>query len=254
MMESSLFLVADDQLISLEQALRYLKSAGKLEFVLWEIMRQHVLLQELQILEGIEISADLIEQMVIAFRLECQLTNSEMFQKWLASEGLDYATFRNKMAFDFKLKRLKAHVTEPNVQEYFIEHKIHLDRVVLSRLVVEEQALAEELKSKILEDGDKFEQLVQEYSVAEERIVNGMMGPVSRGAMPDILRASVDSAKPGDLIGPLEIEELWYLVRVEKLLPAALDEQMKQELENELFEQWLEDKVKKIDAKLQVEF
>lgn len=254
MMDSSLFLLVDDQPISLGQALKYLKSAGKLELVLWEIMRQHVLTQELQILDKDEISVDLIEQMVIDFRLEHQLNSSEIFQQWLASEGLDYATFRKKIAFNFKVERLKARVTQLNVQEYFIEHKINLDRVVLSRLVVEERALAEELQSQILEDGARFEQLVQEYSVATDRISNGMMGPVSRGAMPDKVRASVDLANPGELIGPLEIEGLWYLFRVENFLPAALDETTKQELEDELFEQWLEDKIKRIDAKLQVDF
>ncbi len=254
MMDSSLFLLVDDQPISLGQALKYLESAGKLELVLWEIMRQHVLVQELQILGKDEISADLIEQMVIDFRLERQLTNSEIFQQWLTSEMLDYATFRKKIAFDFKVEKLKARVTQPRIQEYFIEQKINLDRVVLSRLVVEDRSLAEELQSQILEDGARFERLVQEYSVATDRISNGMMGLVSRGAMPDKVRASVDLANPGELIGPLEIEGLWYLFRVENFLPAALDENMKQELEDELFEQWLEDKIKRIDAKLQVDF
>ena len=125
---------------------------------------------------------------------------------------------------------------------------------LLSRLGVKEQALAEELKSQILEDGTTLEQLIQEHSIAEDQIFNGMMGAVSRASMPDALRATVDSAKPGELIGPLEIEGIWYLVRVEKFLPAALDEQLKQELADELFEQWLEDKIQKIDVKLQVKF
>lgn len=253
-MESSLFLLVDNQPISLGQALKYLKSAGKLEFLLWEIMRQHVLEQELQALGENEISADLIEQMVIDFRLERQLTNAEIFKQWLTSEGLDYASFRKKVAFNLKVEKLKHRVTQPNVQEYFIENKIHLDQVVLSRLVVAEQALAEELQSQILEDGVKFEQLVQEYSIATDRISNGMMGPVSRGAMPDTVRASIDLSNTGDLLKPLEIEGLWYLFRVEKFLPAVLDEKTKQELEDELFEQWLEDKIQNIDAKLQVDF
>lgn len=254
MMKSSLFLLVDDQPISLEQALRYLESAGKLDLVLWEIIRQHVLEQELQVLEENEISADIIEQMVIDFRLERQLTNSKIFQEWLANEGLDYAKFRKKIAFNFNIEKLKADVTDANIQEYFIEQKIYLDRVVLSRLVVEEQALAEELQSQIVEDGARFERLVQEYSIATDRISNGMMGPISRGAMPHKLRAAVDLANPGELIEPLEIDGLWYLFRVENFLPATLDENLKQELEDEIFEQWLEDKVKSIDAKLQVDF
>lgn len=254
MSESILFLTADEEPISLEQALKYLELSGKLEPILWEVIRQHVIEKELKTIDDIDISSDLIEQVVIDFRLENELTNSQIFQEWLASEGIDYSTFRKQIAANLKLERLKATVTESNLQEYFIERKIFLDRVVLSRLVVEEQALAEELKSQILEDGARFEQLVQDYSIAEDGIYNGMMGAIGRGTMPDALRSAVDLAKPGELIGPLKIQDLWYLVRVEKFLIAALDEQLKQELEDELFEQWLEDKVQKMNVKLQVEF
>lgn len=161
MEQSSLFLTADEQPISLGQALRYLESSGKLESVLWEIMRQHVLEQELQPNGDIDINSDLIEQVIIEFRLNNQLTDSASFQQWLAQEGLDYSSFRKQIVYNLKLENLRARVTESNIQEYFIERKLFLDQVVLSRLVVEEQSLAEELKSQIIEDGAIFEQLVQ---------------------------------------------------------------------------------------------
>jgi parvulin-like peptidyl-prolyl isomerase len=250
-MEPSLFLTADEQPISLEQALKYLDSAGKLEPVLWEIMRSYVIEQELQTLED-DISSEL-DQVVLDFRLENELTNYTIFQEWLVNQGLDYPTFRSQIASKLKLEKLKAQVTEANLQEYFIERKIFLDRVVLSRLVVEEEALAEELKSQIIEDGAKFEQLVQEYSITDDRIFNGMMGAMSKGTLPTVLRAAIDLANPGELIS-LEIEGLWYLVRFEKFLPASLDEQLKSELAQELFEQWLEDKIQNINVQLQVKF
>lgn len=254
MIESTVFLTADDQPISLGQALRYLESSGKLNSVIWEILSQYIIEQELQAIEEFDIGGDLLDQVVMDFRLEHQLTDYTSFQEWLASQGIDYATFRRQIGSNLKLQKLKAQITEPNLQEYFIERKIFLDRVVLSRLVVEDQSLAEELKSQIVEDGARFEQLVQEYSLEDDRIFNGMMGAVSRGTMPDVLRASVDLANTGELIGPLEINGLWYLVRVEKLLEASLEEQLKQELEDELFNQWLEEKIQKINVKLQVKF
>lgn len=125
---------------------------------------------------------------------------------------------------------------------------------MLSRLVVEERELAQELKSQIVEDGVPFEQLVQKYSIAEERIFNGMMRAVSCGTLPDTLGSAVGSAKPGDLLGLLEIQGLWYLVRVKKFLTAALDEQLGQELQDELFEKWLDDKILAINVKLEVKF
>lgn len=156
------------------------------------------------------------------FRLENQLIDYESFQDWLASQGIDSATFRGQIASNLKLQNLKTTVTQPNLQEYFIERKLFLDKVVLSRLVVENQALAQELKSQIVEDGARFEQLAKEYSVAEDRIFNGMMGAVSRGSMPDILRAAVDLAQPGDLLEPLEIDELWYLSLRGKILECCV--------------------------------
>lgn len=254
MIESTVFLTADDQPISLGQALRYLESSDRLNSVIWEILSQYIIEQELQTIEELDIGGDLIDQLVMDFRLDHQLTDYRSFQEWLANKGIDYATFRRQIGSNLKLEKLKAQITEPNLQEYFIERKIFLDRVVLSRLVVEDQALAEELKSQIVEDGARFEQLVQEYSVEDDRIFNGMMGAISRGTMPDVLRASVDLANIGELIGPLEINGLWYLVRVEKILEASLEEQLKQELEDELFHQWLEDKIQKINVKLQVKF
>jgi parvulin-like peptidyl-prolyl isomerase len=255
MMESTdLFLTADDEPISLGQTLRYLESSGRLNSLLWEIMRQYVIERELQALEKLDIGSNALEQAVIDFRLARQLISAESFEEWLVNEGINYAIFRKQLASTLRLENLKSQIAEPNVQEYFIKRKLLLDRVVLSRLVVQEETLAEELKNQILEDEVKFESLVQEYSVSEDRIVNGMMGAISRGALPDELRMAIDSAKSGALIGPLKIEELWYLVRVEKLLPASLDEILKKELEDELFEQWLEEKIKSIDVQLKVNF
>ena len=252
-MEPPAFLIVDEQPISLSQALSYLQSTGKLQPFIVEIVRQNIIEQELKTRDDLEISPGVVEQAVIDFRLEQQLTDPNKFQQWLSSNGLDYPGFHRQVAFNFKLEKLKAQVTEPKIQEYFIERKIFLDRVVLSRIIVADKELAEELKSQILEEGARFEQLAQEYSVTDDRIVNGMMGPVSRGQMPDPLRALVDLSSPGEVIGPLQIEEWYCLFRVEQFLPASLEGQLKQDLQNQLFDQWLSEKMQKLSIKLQVD-
>ncbi|HEY9711502.1 MAG TPA: peptidyl-prolyl cis-trans isomerase, partial [Oculatellaceae cyanobacterium] len=208
--------------------------------------------QELQTREDLEISPALTEQAIIDFRLQRQLTDPKVFAEWLASNGKDYGSFHNQIAMSFKLEKLKAQVTEPKLQEHFIERKLFLDRVVLSRIVVAEQELIEELASQI-EEGASFEQLAKEYSIADDRIVNGMMGPVSRGTLPDIVRAAVDSASPGEMVGPLEMEGRWVLFQVGQFVPASLEDgQLKQALQNELFEQWLAEKIQKMSIQLNI--
>ncbi|BAY93218.1 MULTISPECIES: peptidylprolyl isomerase [unclassified Tolypothrix] len=251
-MESLSFLTVDRQSISIEQAVKYLQASGKLSQFIGDIIRQYVIEQEINTRDDIEINPALTEQTIIDFRLKNQLTDPQIFQEWLKKNGTDYATFHASAAYNFKLEKLKALVTEPKLPEYFIERKIYLDRVVLSRIFVDNRELCEELLTQI-EEGGSFEQLAKEYSLAEDRIVNGMMGPISRGTLPDKIRAAIDAAVPGELIGPIELEERYGLFRLEQFLPASLeDTQLKQVLQNELFEKWLAEKIQKLTVKLQV--
>ncbi|MEM6401597.1 MAG: peptidylprolyl isomerase [Cyanobacteria bacterium P01_D01_bin.116] len=251
-MESSSFLTVDDRLISVKQAVEYLQISGKLGQFIRDILRQDVIEQEIACREEIELSPALTEQAIIDFRLKNQLSDQQKFQDWLNSSGTDYGTFHSTVAFGFKLEKLKSLVAEPKLAEYFIERKVFLDRVVLSRIIVDNRELAEELYTQI-EEGTGFEQLAREYSLSDDKIVNGMMGPVSRGTMPDKLRSAVDIASAGDILGPVELEERYGLFRVEQLLPASLeDTQLKQALQNELFEKWLAEKIQKLTVKLQV--
>lgn len=251
-MESNALLIVNDQSLSLRECLKYLQMAGKLQGFVGDILRQYVLEKEIETRDDLEIPAAMIEQAVVDFRLQNKLTDAQVFQDWLAKNGSNYDLFHRQIRNSFKLEKLKAQIVEARLQEHFIERKLMLDRVVLSRIVVESKELAEELHSQISE-GSSFEQLAKEYSKADERVANGMMGPVSRGTLPDGLRSAIDSANPGDLIGPIQIENYWALFRVEQFLPATLeDNQLKQAMQNELFERWLAERIQTMTVKLQV--
>jgi parvulin-like peptidyl-prolyl isomerase len=244
------FLIIDEQPITNGQILNFLQATGKLDAFIGDIVRQYVIERELQ--ASSSVNPALVEQAVIDFRLTNQLTEPNQFQAWLDSNGLTYEAFHNQIAGNFKLRSLKETVTAAKLPEYFIERKVFLDRVVLSRIIVADRELAEELNTQ-LQEGAAFEQLAREYSVTDDRVMNGMVGPVSRGSMPDLLRSELDLAKPGGVVGPIGMEERWGLFRVEAVLPATLeDPQIRQTLEDEVFEQWLAEKMQAVAIRLQV--
>jgi parvulin-like peptidyl-prolyl isomerase len=251
-MSAEPLLVFADEPISLAQALNYLQNAGKLQNFVIEILRQHLIEQEIERREDLEVSSEIVEQAVIDFRLQNQLTEPEKFKEWLAAQNLDYVTFHKRVSANFKMEALRSKIAEGRLSEYFIERKLILDKIVLSRIVVDSKELAEELCAQI-EEGESFENLAQEYSLADDRIFKGMMGLVSRGAMPDQLRSLVDKSSEGEVIGPLAFEGSWGIFRVEKFQPASLeDRQIKQGLEAELFEQWIAERLRTTPIKLQV--
>jgi len=251
-MDSKALLIVDDEPLPLRQCLRYLQTAGKLQGFIGDILRQYVLERELETRTDLDVNSAIVEQAVVDFRLQNKLTEPQAFQDWLARNGSTYEVFHQQILGSFKLEKLKAQIAEARLQEYFIERKLMLDRVVLSRITVESQELAEELYTQISE-GASFEQLAQEYSKSDDRIANGMMGPVSRGAMPDVLRAAIDSTHVGGLVKPMQIENYWAIFRVEQFLPATLeDEQLKLAMQNELFDRWIAEKIQTMTVKLQV--
>jgi len=251
-MEAKAFLTIDDEPLSLRQCLRYLQVGGKLQGFIGDILRQYLLERELETRTDLEITDATVQQAIVDFRLQNNLTDQQSFQDWLNRNGTNFETFHKQIVNSFKLERLKAQIAEARLQEHFIERKLLLDRVVLSRIVVDSKELAEELQTQISE-GASFEQLARDYSKADERVANGMMGPVSRGTLPDLLRAAVDSASPSEIVGPIQIENYWAIFRVEQFLPATLeDAQLRTAMQNELFERWIAERIQTMAVKLQV--
>ena len=252
-MESQPFLTIDDQPISLAQAISYLRSTGDFQPFLLKIIRQHILETELQTHDDLETDSNIIEQAVIDFRFENQLNDPDRFQEWLKTQGISYADFRHQIAARLKIQKLKADVTAPKLEEYFNATKALLNQVVISRIVVAELDFALNLKNKILADSSRFEPLAREHSLTNDRLVNGIMEAVSLGQVPSQIREYIITATPGELIGPLEIDERYALLRVERFIPATLEGSLKRELQDQLFEQWLEEKGQKLTIKMHVE-
>lgn len=251
-MESIAFLTVNNQTISLSQAVGYLKASGKFGIFLAEILRQHILEHELAEVEAIDIDVAELEQIILNFRLENQLLDQNNFQQWLVKNGISYGDFRQGITNDLKLDKLKTKISQPKLEEYYQQQKPLFDRVVLSRIILSDRELADTLKAAISSGKNQFENLAREYSVSDDRVVNGMMGPVSRGTLPDRLKNMVDLAKVGEILGPLEIEGGYGLFRVEQFLDASLeDPKVKQELQNQLFEQWLQEKLQSLEIKLE---
>jgi parvulin-like peptidyl-prolyl isomerase len=249
-MTENSFLTVNKSSITLKQAIAYLQSSGKLSSFLGDILRQYLLEQELES-DELEVQQETIEQVIVDFRKENHLLEPELFQSWLEENGINYESMYYQIEDQIKYDKLVHKVTEPRLQNEFIERKLLLDQITLSRLVVDDRELAEELKSQIQEDEASFEELVREHSIAGDRVVNGWMGAVSRGQLPDEIRSALDSAKVSDIIGPMEIAEKWYLFRVEEIQTASLaNENLKQALRSDIFEQWIAEKLEAMQVQL----
>ena len=62
--------------------------------------------------------------------------------------------------------------------------------------------------------------------------------------MPEDLRNSINTANPGDILGPFQTNKFWSLFRLEQLQSASLDNpEIRKKLDGELFERWISEKL-----------
>lgn len=252
-MESQPFLSIGSESISLRQSFDYLRASGELPQFLQAILRQHVIEAELRSRADLEVDPSLIEQEVINFRLQNRLIEPKNFERWLATQRLNYVQFRNQIAKRLQLAQFKNALTAPKVEEYFTQNKALLDRVILSRIVVAEQDLAEELMRQILDDGRPFEVVAREHSIASDRLFNGMMGIFALRDLPEPIRDAVVGAQPGDRLGPVAFEGRYNLLRVEGWQPASLEGTLKEQLQDRVFEEWVQERLRDKEIKLNID-
>lgn len=252
-MDIETFLTFNNQPISLRQAIGYLQTTGELPRIIQTILRQHIIEQQLSLRPSLEVDPLQLEQAIINFRLQNQLGFPETFEEWLKTQNLSYKQFRQQFINSLKLSQLKGELTNNQIERYFTENQSLLNQVVLSRIVVTDINLAEELMRQLLDDRRPFEQLAKQHSITPDGRLNGMMGIVKVGQLPDAIQELLIDAKPGDILGPVEVESRQTILRVEQWQPAILESKLRQEIQDQLFEEWIQKQIQNKEIKLQVD-
>lgn len=233
--------------ISLVQVLQTLRASRRLQPTLESFASRYVLEETFRRQPELEISVSELEQATEQFK---QQFDEAQLQTYLLENAWDESLLRSELEFDLKLEKLKAEIAAPKLLEAFIEQKLAFDQVVLSRIVVEQLDLAEELRVMIVEEEVSFEQSAREYSIVEDAVTNGMMGILSRAEVQATLGLDPYQATLQTVLEPTACNNQWWLIRVEAVLPATLNEQIKQQLQDQLFEQWMMRQMQTLDIEL----
>ena len=137
----------------------------------------------------------------------------------------------------------KKEMFEDKIEAKFLESKESLDRVMYSVLRVKDKDQANELFTQIEEKESTFAELVSQYSLGTEKNFNGIIGPVEFGRLDPNLRERLKISHNGQLWPPFEFKENWLVIRHEKSLPCKLDDNMKNNIRNTMYEEWINKKV-----------
>jgi parvulin-like peptidyl-prolyl isomerase len=105
---------------------------------------------------------------------------------------------------------------------------------------LERLGLAEELYLRLLDDGASFGNLAETHALGDERHTRGIVGPMPLEQPHPRIRQALARLAPGELHPPFQVDTAVLVLRLERRLPARLEEPMRQQLLRELLEQDLE--------------
>ncbi|WP_242060046.1 peptidylprolyl isomerase [Oscillatoria sp. FACHB-1407] len=175
-----------------------------------------------------------------------QLDSPEQQQAWRSHYGLTQEQLELIATREQRIQTFKQLTWGHKLKSYFLQRKHDLDQVIYSLLRTRQHDLAQELYFRIQEGEQSFADLVYQYSEGEEVKTGGLVGPIELGMLRQELANLFYSSQVGEA-HPLKLGEWCLIVRLEKRIPAQLDETMQQRLLQEQFDEWLRSHIQELN-------
>ncbi|MBD2439633.1 peptidylprolyl isomerase [Nostoc sp. FACHB-110] len=180
------------------------------------------------------------------FYNERQLKTDDDIKAWMVYHGITVDQLESVTIRRLKIEKFKLVTWGNKLEAYFFQNKAKLDKVIYSLLRTQDIGLIQELYFRLQAKEQSFAEIAKEYSQGPEAQTNGLVGPIEIQTLHPAMMQLLSSSQPGQVMPPARIAEWIVIIRLEKLIPAQLDDAMKARLLNELFESWLQEQQRQI--------
>lgn len=195
---------------------------------------------------SIDCTAEEVAQAQQRFYAEYRFTQETDVKAWLEYQGLIPEQLIDILTRKLKIEKFKQATWGNKLEAYFLECKGKLDKVIYSLLRTQDVGVVQELFFRIQAKEQSFAELARQYSLGPEAQTGGLVGPVELEALHPMMMQSLSSSQPGQLLPPSRVGEWFVIMRLEKFIPAQLDEVTRVRLLNELFQTWLKERIQQI--------
>lgn len=200
-----------------------------------------------QILERVAHDRDLsvtpeeIQAEADQFRATRRLERAADTYRWLEEERITAEDWEAGIRDRLLMNKAKEALFGTEVERIFTENRVNFDQAILYQIVVPYGQLAQELFYQIEEREISFFEAAHLYDIdLKRRQQCGFEGKLYRWSLHPELAAAVFGANTGELLRPLKIDEHHHLVLVEDLILAELSNEIRSEILDQLFNEWLQ--------------
>jgi parvulin-like peptidyl-prolyl isomerase len=232
-----------DTNITTADILEQLKISRKIPEIIEQIFTRRVVRAEAEKL-GIKVEIPELQEAADLFRAKNRLISARITEKWLEINQLSLDEFETIIHLELLSDKLKQVVLTDKVEQYFYQHQLDFDRVAMYEVILENKELAMEMYYAIKEGEIKFSEVANKYiSDPELKRKGGYRGQIKRKDLNTGLRSIFSVTSYPQVVKPIATAQGFHLIWLEEKIEATLEPDIYEEIQSQLFTEFLRDKV-----------
>jgi len=170
------------------------------------------------------------------------IKTSDELNNWLSLYEINYNEWLDLINSDYFWASWCMKKFENNLSNYFSIRKEYLDNFYYSIIKVKNKEYADELYLRIKENEASFEEIADQFPEVIDQKSKIKIGPVSINEVETSIRSLIKVGKKNQIWKPKLFNNIWFIVRLDNILSAEFDKNLKIKLSLELGEKFLEEK------------
>ncbi|PSB44753.1 peptidylprolyl isomerase [Chamaesiphon polymorphus] len=232
-----------DTNITTKDILEQLKISRKIPEIIEQILTRRIVIAEAEKL-GIKVEIPELQEAADLFRAKNRLISARITEKWLEINQLSLDEFEAIIHLELLSNKLRQIVLIDKVEQYFYQHQLDFDRVVISEVILANKELATELYYAIREGEISFQDVAIKYITDPElKRKGGYLGQIKRKDLNAGLRSIFSVTTYPQVIKPIATAQGFHLIWLEEKIDAKLESDIYEEIQSQLFTEFLREKI-----------
>ncbi|MBD1876707.1 peptidylprolyl isomerase [Nodosilinea sp. FACHB-131] len=238
-----------------QEVVDYLRQSFRLSEIYQEIIEQKIVSQ-VAIDNDVVVTLQEIEVEVENVRYEKEFDSSVDLMTWLSDRGTTLTDLKQSIHFSLLTQKVVRHLFLDQAEAVFSQQRSRFDQLVLYKIVVPYEHLAQEVFYQIEEEEISFFEAAHVYDIDENRRLNcGYEGKIVRSDLPSELAEPLLTARINEVIGPIKTANQFYeLFWIDDVIAPTLTPALQDAILNQLYHDWMKDKINDYLASLSPHF
>lgn len=178
------------------------------------------------------------------FRLEHNLPGVAETQAWFAQQRVSVEEWSQGIKVSLLTKKLKDHLFGAMVDGHYMGNRDNYKQVALSQILVSDLTEALKIAQALRQKEASFCALALTHSKGKQSQQNGgFVGIRYLAELSPTVAEAVTDAEEGEILGPIHTSLGYHILKIEKWFPTELNEALREQILDSLFQVWLRQQV-----------